>query len=136
MTDTLLSPPTEACSAVVHFFIGMMKADGTVTEAEQRKVEILAHKFRHVLPFDATALVPAMTSAMSQQQYDQHLAMDHMDVGLKYFDAFVASGQAEEEHMSAVLEMLEILMEVDGVTANEELYFSKLKEAFDKRYGA
>lgn len=129
------TPEGAATLAMAHFFLALMKADGNVSQAEIRKVEILAHKFRHGLPGNSE-IVPEDVKEMNQSEaHTKMFSMDHVELGLGSFDKFVTSGQAEEEHMHTIIEMMDILAEVDGVTENVQLIMDKIKSGLETRYG-
>jgi hypothetical protein len=120
--------------ALAHFLVGLVKADGYISQAEERKIEILVHKFRHGLPGE-TETILADVALVRSERFEKLMPIDHVTEGFVHFDAFVKSGDAEAEHMETIIEMLTILAEVDGVSASEKLYMDKIKEGFKKRYG-
>lgn len=135
MLSTDTTPEGAANLAMAHIFLALMKADGNVSEGEIRKIEILSHKFRHGLPGNSEVIPDDVKEMHNTADYQKMLSMDHVDLGFAAFDKFVASGQAEEEHMETIIEMMDILAEVDGVTPNVQLVMVKIKDGLQKRYG-
>jgi hypothetical protein len=126
---------TQAGAALAHWFVGLMKADGYISSAEERKVEILVHKFRRGLPCTSEDVLESQAAIMTDATYGEWRPKQHLDSGFERFDTFVKSGDATEDHMSTILEMLEILAEVDGVTDTEQLFLDLIREGFLNRYG-
>jgi hypothetical protein len=129
------TPTTKAGAALAHWFVGLMKADGYISSAEERKVEILVHKFRRGLPCTSEDVLESQAVILKDAAFGEWRPKEHLDSGFDQFDIFVKSGDATEDHMSTILEMLEILAEVDGVTDTEQLFLDLIREGFLKRYG-
>ncbi len=130
------TPEGAANLSMAHFFLALMKADGVVSEGEIRKIEILSHKFRHGLPGNSDIIPDDVKFMHNDSAFLRMMSMDHVNDGFVAFDKFVESGQAEVEHMETVVEMIDILAEVDGVTPNVKVIMDKIKEGLAKRYGA
>ncbi len=124
-----------AGAALAHFFIGLMKADGYISKAEERKVEILVNKFRRGLPCTSEEVIDAQSGILQNDQFKDWMPKEHLDAGFDQFDQFVKSDTATEEHMATIVEMLEILAEVDGVTDSEVLFLDMIREGMSSRYG-
>lgn len=137
MTLSTMTTPeiNTAGAALAHFFVGLMKADGYISSAEERKVEILVHKFRHGLPCNSDEVLEAQSTILANPSHTEWKPNEHLSEGFVHFDQFVKSGAATEDHMSTILEMLEILAEVDGVTESEQLFLDMIRDGFTKRYG-
>lgn len=133
--STSIPPARYANLALAHFLVGLVKADGYISQAEERKMEILVHKFRHGLPGEPESLMGDI-ALLRSDRFDKHMPIDHITDGFQNFDEFVKSGEADPEHMESIIEMLEVLSEVDGVSASEKLYMDRIREGFKQRYGA
>ncbi len=129
------TPSAAAGAAIAHFFIGLMKADGIITPAEKTKVKILAHKFQRNLPCNEDEVMSAQEAILDNSTHNTWMPKEHLDAGFGAFDTFVNTETANEDHISAILEMLEILAEVDGVTDTEMLYLDMIREGMSARYG-
>lgn len=131
-----MTPASAAAgAAIAHFFIGLMKADGYISEGEQKKVKILAHKFERNLPCSEDEVIDAQSTILQDNAHATWMPKEHLDAGFAQFDTFVQSDTATEEHMSTIVEMLEILAEVDGVTDSEMLFLDMIREGMSSRYG-
>jgi hypothetical protein len=129
------TPKAHATTALSHFFIGLMKADGIVTQAEERKVEILIHKFQRGMPASEEETRDRLKELRDDNSTQGMFPIDHLTAGFAAFDKFVESGEALEAHMTTIVEMLDILMEVDGVSDSETLYMDRMRQEFQSRYG-
>lgn len=132
--STSIPPAKYANLAIAHFLTGLVKADGYVSQAEERKIEILVHKFRHGLPGTPDTIVDDV-ALVRGPRYEKHMPMDHLEDGFQNFDEFVKTGEADAEHMETIVEMMDILSEVDGISQSEKLYMERIREGFKKRYG-
>lgn len=114
--------------------MGLAKADGYISQAEERKLEILVHKFSYGLPGNSETLMDDI-KLVGSARYEKFMPIDHLNEGFTNFDEFVKSGEAEAEHMETIVEMMDILSEVDGISDSEKLYMDRVREGFKKRYG-
>jgi hypothetical protein len=62
--------------------------------------------------------------------------MQYANEGLSHFDKFVQSGEADENHIMEVIEVMDIIMEVGDVNEQEEAFMKHIKKEFHSRYAA
>jgi len=120
-------------AAIAHFFVGLMKADAGLSVAEERKVELLIYKMRHGLPGDYEITKEYLNQIQKDPDYQDWDPDRHGDEGLHYFDLFKQLDQSGEEYSEAILDLMEIVMEVGDVTPGEEKYLNRMREEFQKR---
>lgn len=126
--------PVPATSALAHFFVGLMKVDGLITVDETSKLSILVRKFSYGLPASPDAILIATESVLAADDFAKWKPNEHLEEALKYYHLFVESGRARNEHHTTLLDLLDILADVDGLSENEQLYLKRMQEHFAQRY--
>lgn len=134
MRSSAESPEGNASLAMSHFLLGLIKADGVVTAGEESKVKVLVKKFGYGMPGEPDDVMHDVFFMNENARYSDWKAGDHLDQGFQHFDKFVEAGLAERDHMETIVEMLEILSEVDGISDAEIFYMKRLREQLMKRY--
>ena len=123
-----------ASSSLAHFFVGLMKADGGLSIAEEEKIEILIYKMRHLLPGDHEFTIDKTREVRQEEEFSSWLPNQHLEKGLEYLDEYVASGKSEPDHFSGIMETLEIIMEVGAITPGEKEYIDRMNREFTQKY--
>ncbi|MBX3102782.1 MAG: hypothetical protein KF690_09760 [Bacteroidetes bacterium] len=130
------TPEGYANAALGHFFRGLIKADDGLSETQEKKIETLIYKMRNGLPGNHERIIEHTRSMKGDSDYASWEPMKYADVGLSYFDKFVQSGEADENHIMEVIEVMDIIMEVGDVNAQEEAFMKHIKKEFSTRYAA
>lgn len=129
------SPKGMGTAGTVHFFQGLMIADGGVSQNEIEKVNILVYKFRRRLPGEYENTVKRVEQMNKDEDYKDWTADDHLDKGLEYWQAYKDSGKADHHHLEAIIDIVEIVSEIDDVTQGEREYIRKMEKEFKRRFG-
>ncbi len=124
-----------ASAALAHFFVGLIKADAGLSVAEERKVELLIYKMRHGLPGEYEQIIQFLHQIQKDPDYQSWDPDKHGDEGLRYFDKFCELEQNAQQYLDAILDLMEIIVEVGEVTAGEEKFLAKMNREFQKRKG-
>jgi hypothetical protein len=128
------NPKDQATLALSYFFRGLVVADGGLSKAEEGKVSILIHKFRHSLPGDNETIIANLSGIAADPDYATWSPDRYIDEALVHYDAFVASGEAEPDQLVGLLECLQLVQEVGDVTEGEKKYMSRIEAEFKTRY--
>jgi len=121
-------------AAILHFFMGLMRADGSISKKEVEKIRILIYKFDRGLPGEYERNAQKLDRIINDKDYDDWDKDRHLEQGLQYWESYFKSGEADESHLETILEIIEILSEIDEV-ANEEVdYIEAMKAEFTKRF--
>jgi len=123
-----------ANGALVHIFKGLIKADEALSDKEKARINMIIYKMRHGLPGNHEKVIDDLEITDKDPDYNDWTPQKHGDLALELFDKFVESGGASEEHITTILDLLEIVMEVGGVTQTELTYLDRMKKEFVKRY--
>jgi hypothetical protein len=134
MLTVVNTPEGYANASLVHIFKGLIQADQALTEREKARIQLIIYKMRHGLPGNHEKVISDLALIDSDRDYVNWTPDQHGDVALELFDKFVASGQADETHITSILDLLEIIMEVGGVTASEQAYLERMNREFTQRY--
>jgi hypothetical protein len=122
-------------AGIVHFFQGLMLADGAVSQNEIDKVNILVYKFRKRLPGTYENTVQRIDEMNKDADYKNWTADHHLEKGLEFWQAYANSGEADQHHLEAIIDIVEIVSEIDDVTEGEREYIRKMEKEFKKRFG-
>ncbi|MBX3103070.1 MAG: hypothetical protein KF690_11220 [Bacteroidetes bacterium] len=121
--------------ALSHLLMGLIKADGDISEKESRRVEELVEKNPGFLPLMLRARIIADVQDMIvDEQYLKWDTYKHYNRGMEYFDDYVQSGKASTEHVKQALYMISQVMEVNGVDEKEKTFYENLIEDFQQKY--
>jgi hypothetical protein len=121
--------------ALSHLLMGLIKADGDISEKESRRVEELVEQNPKFLPLKLRARIIADVQDMiADESYLKWDAYKHYNRGMEYFDDYVQSGQASTEHVKEALHMLGQVMEVNGIDDKEKAFYENLLEDFQRKY--
>ena len=129
------TPDRKGVEAVVHFFLGLMKADGGISVDEVNEVKILLYKFRHNLPGEYETnfeLLEKLKGEPSVSSWDHYKHLDH---GLACWEEFRASRGAKPNILDSIFMIIEILSEIDEITNEEKVFMEKMANEFSKRFG-
>ena len=130
------TPEGFANAALGYFFRGLIKADDGLSEAQEKKIETLIYKMRNGLPGNYERIIEHTRSMKSDADYNSWEPMQYANEGLGHFDKFVQSGEADENHIMEVIEVMDIIMEVGDVNEQEEAFMKHIKKEFHSRYAA
>lgn len=122
-----------AIQALAHFFLGLMKADGYISLEERSKLSYLLNTYLRDLPCSPEELsqeIYALEHDVLCSSWESQL---HLQAGLQAYDGYSATQQAGKMATSSVLEVLERLMEVDGIMETEVLFLMQLREGLSQR---
>lgn len=125
---------SQASAALAHFFVGLMKADGNLSNTELKKVESLLHRFDQSLPAPADDIIADLTLLTTAEEFKALHAGNHLDQAFIHFDEFVEQGGARPGHLDTISDLIEILMEVDTVLPGEEMFLRQMKARFNEKY--
>ena len=129
------TPDRKGVEAVVHFFLGLMKADGGISVDEVNQIKILFHKFRHNLPGNEDSnfvLLQKLKAEPSVKSWDHY---QHLDHGLTCWQEFRDSAGAKPQILDSIFMIIEILSEIDETTNEEQVFMQKMADEFQKRFG-
>ena len=126
----------KAARAIAHFMLGMMKADGRISRAEENQSLNLLFHFQDVLP-GQVALIKAQVEALrAEALHTSWTAQQHLKEGLSSFDTFLAEGGLSTGYTLVLRELLRLLMEVDGIEPEEIAFIQKLESELVSRYSS
>lgn len=136
MIPVVETPFGYANVALAYFFRGLVNADDGLSAAQEKKIETLIYKMRNGLPGDHEIIIQDMRLMKDDADYASWEPKKFADQGLQYFDKFVESGEADENHVMEVIETMDIIMEIGDVNESELAYMQHIKKEFDRRYSA
>jgi hypothetical protein len=114
--------------------MGLMKADGKITQSEMNKVRMLVMKFKHSMPGDEGTIISMIEAIETDADYKDWDHWKHLELGLECWDKFHALGLSEDEYLESILTICEILMELDEIHGEEEKYVQRITEECKNRY--
>lgn len=109
--------------ALAALFVGLMKADDGLVDADFGKIQILLHKMRRSLPVDSERLTAAINARMKTDAGPDSLLAESARV--------LAELGVTKDELSGVMEVLEVVAEVGTLVPAEEEYLLKCTEYFD-----
>jgi len=124
-----------ADSAIVHLIVGLLKSDPDLGDVETRKAKLLIYKFRHGLPGSYDEMSAQMEQCLADADYKSWKPFTHLERAFGYFDKYVELGLAKSGHIQAVIDLLEVVMEVGEITPEEKQYLDRVTHEFAERYG-
>lgn len=126
----------EAATAFAHFLVGMMKADGHMSLAEEEKVADLLYNYKDVIPGQTYAIQRQVGSIKQEPRYTAWNAHQHLEEGFLAFDRFVEEGGVSLGYMLVLRELMRLLMEVDGIDQGEIAFMQKMESEIIRRYNS
>ena len=123
-----------AAEAMAHFFLGMMKADGVITTAEELKMMQLSHLHEDELPCSFRKVMEQIEFLRSDLSYDRWKSEEHLQSGLDLLDKFIALSGFTRSHVTNLMELLEEVMTEDGIDESERKYFSAMEKELTVRF--
>lgn len=123
-----------AAEAMAHFFLGMMKADGVITEQEEQKMKSLSQRYEDDLPCSFKSVLEHLDFLRTDLSYDRWNPTEHLVSGLDLLDRFIAMSGFSRRHLTNLMEMLEEVMHEDGIDESERSYFGSMEKELTKRF--
>lgn len=127
-------PISYAEVALAHLVVGILKADGKVTLAEELHAEDVLLQYDAQLPGDAQQINRYVEQIIVDDDYQKWLPSDHLENAVIYYNLFVETGEAYQEHLTAALQMLRTIMEFEDATTNERNYLANALKAFQEEF--
>lgn len=123
-----------AAEAMAHFFLGLMKADGVITHAEEQRMLHFSHTYKEELPCKLGPVLAHINYLRKDPTYEQWQPSYHIDTGMVLLDKFIAMRGFMRSYITNLMDMLEQLMEEDGVDENETDYLKRMESGLMQRF--
>ena len=117
-------------SALGHFFVGLVKADAGLSLAEIRKIELLIYKMRKELPGKYEEIIDLFHKIQKDTDYQDWTPEKHGTEGLNLFKEAIKGDENALNYLDAVLETMEIIIDVGEVTPGEHRFLMRMKKEF------
>lgn len=121
-------------AGVIHFFVGLMKADGGISVAEIEKIKILIYKFRTRLPGDYETIRELMEKVLEDYDYKDWDGDKHFEKGLEYWNHYFRKGKSDDSQLEAILDILELVGEIDEMSELEQSFIDRVRQNFVERF--
>jgi hypothetical protein len=122
-----------AVQALAHFFLGLMKADGFISLEERSKLNYLLNFYLRDLPCSPEELSQEIYALEHDPLCEKWESGLHLSAGLAAFDDYKKAGPTSNMATSSILDVLQRLMEVDGIMDTEVLFLMQLREGLSQR---
>ncbi len=123
-----------AAEAMAHFFLGLMKADGMITKAEEARMLHFSTTYKEELPCALPPVLDHINYLRKDPTYEKWPPTEHMSEGLILLDRFISMKGFLRSYLTNLMDMLEMLMEEDGVDDNETHYIKKMEDELTRRF--
>jgi hypothetical protein len=140
MADNVPGTPKDAVAegiaaeAMAHFFLGLMKADGQITPAEEQRMRHFSISYKEELPCELGPVLAHINYLRKDPTYDKWLPAEHIDTGMVLLDKFIAMRGFMRSYITNLMDMLEELMQEDGVDENEAIYLKRMESGLTQRF--
>ncbi|MFN7708040.1 MAG: hypothetical protein ACK5QE_05195 [Sphingobacteriia bacterium] len=121
--------------SIVHFFVGLIKADAGLSKAEIEKIKIIIYKMDRGLPVKYPDIKPALEQMASDEDYKLWKPELHLEKAFYFLDRFHAMPAYRKEHLAALWSFMEVVMEVGEITQGEKVYMDRVMQTFRESYG-
>lgn len=123
-----------AAEAMAHLFLGLMKADGVITPAEEAKMQHLSRTYQEDLPCDLPRVLSHIDNLRADHTLERWHPNDHLVAGFELLDKFIAMKRFLKVYVTNLMEMMEDVMGEDGIDDNEAVYIKKMDQELTKRF--
>lgn len=123
-----------AAEAMAHFFLGLMKADGQITPAEEQRMRHFSLTYKEELPCELGPVLAHINFLRKDPTYDKWHPNEHIDTGMVLLDKFIAMRGFMRSYITNLMDMLEELMQEDGVDENESQYLKRMESGLTQRF--
>ena len=123
-----------AAQALAHLFIGLMKADGIITPAEEAQMLWIQQNYKDDLPCSFTAILANIDEFRNDPATASWTPAQHLERGLQRLDAFIEHTSLSRSYVTSLMEMLEGVMEQDGIDHNEAEYLRTVERELTRRF--
>lgn len=123
-----------AAQALAHLFLGLMKADGMITPAEEAQMLAIQQNYKDELPCSFTAILENIDRLRADAAIHEWLPNQHLERGMQRLDAFIEHSSLSRSYVTSLMEMLDSVMEQDGIDANEAEYLRQVERELTRRF--
>lgn len=123
-----------AAQALAHIFLGLMKADGVITPAEEAQMLAIQQDYKDELPCNFTAILANIDLLRADPAIQAWVPDQHLHRGLQRLDAFIEHSSLSRSYVTSLMEMLDSVMEQDGIDAKEAAYLREVERELTTRF--
>lgn len=120
---------------LVHFFVGLIKADGGLSTAEIDKIKIIIYKMDRGLPVKYPEIKPTLEAMIADADFKLWSPDLHREKAFEFLAKFHEMPAYRKSHLEALWEIMEIIMEVGDITEGEQAYMDAVLKVFTETYG-
>lgn len=134
MVDYKHTAEDYAKMALVHFFVGLIKADAGLSKAEIDKIKIIIYKMDRGLPVKYDEIKPTLEAMAADEDFKLWKPEMHLEKAFEFLTKFHNMPAYRSSHLEALWEIMEMIMEVGTITEGERVYMDAVMNEFINKY--
>lgn len=121
-------------ASLAHIFVGVMKADGTVSMKEEILMDELIEDFSEYLSGNMDKVSDSVTSMIVDPDYAQWKSEEHLKQSLEYMQVLVDEGANYKTYVNEIVEVVDKFLARDAASDQEKLFLQSVKQELTSHF--